>query len=305
MNGTGERLRLLADETRIRILHLLAQEPLTVAELQELLHLGQSSVSGHLSKLKQAQLIHAVSEGASHRYRLRDDIPNELMNCWDSVQQLSEQDPEIQKDQENLNNFRKHRGANWADAVAGSLEHHYSPGRNWQSLCHSLLGFADFGICADIGAGDGSLLEILAPACQEMHCIDASQAMADACAETIQRLKLNHVHVHVSSAESLPLADASCNSAIMLQSLHYIPDPAQAINEAYRILQPGGKLLIATLSAHNYAEAERYGHRHFGFSSKQIKSWLKSWSEIRLHKLSPEDKPPHFQSLIISAQKPG
>ena len=240
MNGTGERLRLLADETRIRILHLLAQEPLTVAELQELLHLGQSSVSGHLSKLKNAQIIHAVSEGASHRYRLRDDIPDELQECWNSVQQLSQSDPEIQKDQENLSAFRKGRGANWVDAVAGSLEHHYSPGRNWQSLCHSMLGFADLGVCADIGSGDGSLLELLAAACAEMHCIEPSHAMAEACSNTIKRLKLKHVHVHNSGGETIPLADHSCDSALMLQSLHYISDPAAAINEAQRILKPGG-----------------------------------------------------------------
>ena len=69
----GDHLRLLADETRLRVLHLLTEEPLTVAELQDVLELGQSSISGHLAKLKQAGLTHDVPEGSARRYRLRDD----------------------------------------------------------------------------------------------------------------------------------------------------------------------------------------------------------------------------------------
>ena len=70
----GDHLRLLADETRLRVLRLLAEEPLTVAELQDVLELGQSSISGHLAKLKQAGLTHDVPEGSARRYRLREDL---------------------------------------------------------------------------------------------------------------------------------------------------------------------------------------------------------------------------------------
>jgi DNA-binding transcriptional ArsR family regulator len=73
MPAVSDLLRLLADDTRLRILHLLTVEPLTVAELQEVLDLGQSSISGHLAKLKSAGLIHDVAEGSARRYRLRED----------------------------------------------------------------------------------------------------------------------------------------------------------------------------------------------------------------------------------------
>ena len=304
MDGTCERLRLLADETRIRILHLLDQEPLTVAELQELLHLGQSSVSGHLSKLKHAQIIHAVSEGASHRYRMREDMPDALEQCWQSVKQLSVQDPEIAQDQQNLGTFRQRRGANWVDAVAGSLEHHYSPGRSWESMCQALVSFAQLGTCVDIGSGDGSLLGLLAPSSDELHCVEPSEAMGEAAQRTIKKLKLKNVTMHHASAASLPLDDNSCDSALMLQSLHYVDDPKLAIQEAQRVLKPGGRICIATLLEHQYAEAERYGHKHFGFSEKQCKQWFQAWGKLRITQLHPEDRPPHFQSLLVTAQNP-
>ena len=50
-------LRLIADPTRVRILSLLQQEDLTVVELQEILGMGQSRISTHLSQLKQANLV--------------------------------------------------------------------------------------------------------------------------------------------------------------------------------------------------------------------------------------------------------
>lgn len=301
MDSTGNRLRLLADGTRIRILHLLEQEPLTVAELQELLRLGQSSVSSHLSKMKQAQLIHAVSEGASHRYRLRDDMPEALSACWLAVKDLSREDPEIASDLDTLDQFRQKRGANWVDAVAGSLQHHYTPGRNWHSLCQSLLPFTRLGVCADIGAGDGSLLELLAPASEQLYCIEPAQAMHEAAQSRSSALKLEHVsHLH-AGAESIPLDKDSCDSALMLQCLQYIEKPEDALNEARRILKPGGRLLVATLLAHRYPEAERYGHRHYGFKKQQLKRWLQGWQDITVQALSPEDRPPHFQTVIASA----
>ena len=47
-------LRLLADDTRLRLLLLLRQEELSVAELCEILGMGQSRISSHLAQLRTA-----------------------------------------------------------------------------------------------------------------------------------------------------------------------------------------------------------------------------------------------------------
>ncbi len=63
-------LRVVADPNRLRILLLLKGEELSVAELQEILVMGQSTISTHLSQLKQAGLVEDRRAGKSSLYRL-------------------------------------------------------------------------------------------------------------------------------------------------------------------------------------------------------------------------------------------
>src|SRR5260221_14388256 len=65
-------LRLLADPNRVRILLLLEREELSVAELQEILAMGQSRISTHLAQLKQAGLGEQCRQGENSNYRLKD-----------------------------------------------------------------------------------------------------------------------------------------------------------------------------------------------------------------------------------------
>ena len=63
-------LRVAADPNRLRILLLLNGEELSVAELQEILVMGQSTISTHLSQLKQAGLVEDRRTGKNNLYRL-------------------------------------------------------------------------------------------------------------------------------------------------------------------------------------------------------------------------------------------
>ena len=63
-------LRLAADPNRLRLLLLLEQEELSVAELQEILGKGQSQISTHLAQLKQAGLVRDRRMGTRRIYEL-------------------------------------------------------------------------------------------------------------------------------------------------------------------------------------------------------------------------------------------
>src|SRR5438128_766411 len=63
-------LRFLGDEARIRILGLLAQEELSVVELQEILGMQQSRISMQLAQLKQAGFVEVRRSGQKSLYRL-------------------------------------------------------------------------------------------------------------------------------------------------------------------------------------------------------------------------------------------
>jgi len=298
----GAWLRLFADESRLRILHLLAAEPLTVAELQAVLDLGQSSISGHLAKLKQAGLIHDRAEGSARRYRLRDDLDARAAAGWQAVRELSADEAQHAADRERLARLRRTRGADWVEAMAGRLDREYAPGRTWESLCHGLLRFADFGRCCDVGAGDGALLGLIAPHARTLTCIDPSPAML-AAGSAAARL-LPHVRWLRARGEALPLTDASQDSVLFLQSLQYVEAPGQALAEAARVLAPGGRLLVLTLARHAFAEAEAFGHRHRGFSLDQLRRWTPGLADHAGETLPAEPRPPRFQSLVFSAIRP-
>jgi ubiquinone/menaquinone biosynthesis C-methylase UbiE/DNA-binding transcriptional ArsR family regulator len=77
MASIVKTLRVVADPNRLRILLLLRGEELSVAELQEILTMGQSTISTHLSQLKQAGLVEDRRTGKSSLYRLAASEPSE------------------------------------------------------------------------------------------------------------------------------------------------------------------------------------------------------------------------------------
>ncbi len=301
--AVGTFLRLLGDDTRLRVLHLLEVEPLTVAELQDVLDLGQSSISGHLAKLKQGGLIHDLAEGSARRYRLREDADARLRSAWLAIRELSTNEAQFADDRQRLLTVQSARGASWVDRVAGSLHREYAPGRTWDSICHAVLAFAHFGRCVDVGAGDGAMAGLLAPRATTLTCVDPSAAMVRAGEDHVQRLQLTNVRWLLGSGEKLPLNDNEADNVLFLQSLQYIPDPEAAIAEALRVLAPGGRLLILTLSAHQFAEAERYGHLHRGFTPEHLLRWAKPLTQLHITTLPPETRAPRFQTLLLTGLK--
>src|ERR1700728_3756886 len=75
----------LHDPTRLRILALLEEEELSVAELQEILHLGQSRISTHLAHLQRVGLVDARREGKRTYYSLEKKLGKETHQILDSA----------------------------------------------------------------------------------------------------------------------------------------------------------------------------------------------------------------------------
>lgn len=307
MQPISECLRLLSDENRLRILHLLDHEPLTVAELQEALSLSQSSVSSHLGKLKRSGLLYDVAEGSAHRYRLREDLPKEAADCWHAVRGLTAGSPHVEDDRRRLSELRAQNRHSWVERVAGHLHREYAPGRSWDALGHTFLSALELGDCVDIGAGDGAMIDLLEASCRSLLCVDPSPAMVAAGEQRINDHTWQQVRYLQAAAEDLPLADSHYDTVLFIQSLQYVQNPAKALGAAFRILKPGGRLLCLTLCAHDFAEAERYGHRHFGFHPQQLKDWVQEsgypYHKVRCLPLTAESKPPRFTPLLLTVCK--
>src|SRR3984885_15001002 len=92
MPSIVKTLRVAADPNRLRILLLLDGEELSVAELQEILAMGQSTISTHLSQLKQAGLVEDRRTGKNNLYRLKRE--NGAVVLGELLNQASEELPE-------------------------------------------------------------------------------------------------------------------------------------------------------------------------------------------------------------------
>jgi DNA-binding transcriptional ArsR family regulator len=70
--------KALANESRLKLVGLLAQREHSVEELAALLELKEPTVSHHLNKLKALQLVQMRSEGNTHLYKLNQEALQSL-----------------------------------------------------------------------------------------------------------------------------------------------------------------------------------------------------------------------------------
>ena len=73
MYDLAELFKVFGDSTRIRILYVLFESDVCVADISETLNMTQSAISHQLRILKQAKLVSARRDGKSVIYSLADD----------------------------------------------------------------------------------------------------------------------------------------------------------------------------------------------------------------------------------------
>jgi len=301
-------LRVVADPNRLRILLLLKAEELSVAELQEILVMGQSTISTHLSQLKQAGLVEDRRIGKNSLYRLTTGNGNDVLA--DLLARAQKEIPEAVPDRATARRVVKKRQDKmraFFDSVAGRHGKDYVPGKSWKAMAEALLRLMPPQVIADLGAGDGSFSLLLAQSATKVLAVDSSAKMIEFAREQAQRHHVKNVDYRLGDMEELPIDDASVDIVFFSQSLHHGLHPDRAICEAARVLKPGGRIAILDLAKHRFEEArEIYADEWLGFSETELESMLDRAGFIKPHTsiVYKEDKTPHFQTLLAVALKP-
>jgi ubiquinone/menaquinone biosynthesis C-methylase UbiE/predicted transcriptional regulator len=307
-------LRLFSDPARVRLFLLLAQEELSVAELQEILAKGQSQISTHLAQLKQADLIQDRRTGKNIFYRLkpplrRDEPIREQLLAL--LQSAAAEIPEVAEDRPALDLVlakRQDRMRAYFDALAGKFGREYLPGRSWQGLAEVLLRLLPPMVVADLGAGEGTFSQLLAHTSRHVIAVDNSEKMIEFGEKLSREHNLANIEYRLGDLEALPLKNGEVDLAFFSQSLHHAQHPDRAVAEAARILKPGGRIAILDLRKHQFDEArEMYADVWLGFTEVELRRFLEKarFKNLQTAVVHREAEPPHFETVCALGEKPG
>jgi ubiquinone/menaquinone biosynthesis C-methylase UbiE/DNA-binding transcriptional ArsR family regulator len=307
MTSIVKTLRVLADPHRLRLLLLLEQEELSVAELQDILALGQSTISTHLAQLKQARLVEDRRTGKNNLYSLKRDRDTHILKHL--LEQAGAEIPEAKQDLEGLELIlrrRQDKMRGYFDEMAGRFGRTYVPGRSWEGMAQALLKMMPPMIIADLGAGEGTFSLLLAQRARQVIAVDNSDKMVEVGRENACRLGVKNIEYRQGDMEDLPIEDASVDVVFFSQSLHHAIHPERALLEAWRILRSDGRIAILDLLKHRFEEARQlYADQWLGFSEVEAESILEKagFRNIQTSIVHRESEAPHFQTLLAVGDK--
>lgn len=309
MNTSWDILKTLSDPTRLRLLALVLREELSVAELQEILGMGQSRISSQLALLRQVNLVNDRRDGKKAFYSLRSPLPARTLALIKAATESVAELPVIGEDRANLDRIlqkRRRTQEQYFNLIAGRLGKHYCPGRSWEAIGHLALRLTPAIDIADLGAGEGLISQLLASRARQVWCIDNSVKMVEVGTELAQKNGLANLTYKLGDIEQVPLPDRSVDLAILSQALHHAQHPQAAVHEAYRILRPGGQVLILDLNEHAFEKArELYADVWLGFKESALHGFLKKagFAKVEVTAVAKETEAPHFETLLASGTK--
>ncbi len=306
MTSLVKILKLLSDATRLRILRLIGREELTVAELQQIFRMGQSRISAHLAQLKAEGLVSDRRAGRNIYYARGRRVPAavaELIESGgDEMAEAAEDDAALKL----VLRKRRDKAGEYFNRLAGKFGRTYVPGRSWRALAHGLLRLLPPMVIADLGAGEGTLSQLLAGRAKKIIAVDNSPAMVDFGMRLAEENGIENLEYRLGEIEDPPIKAASVDLVLFSQALHHAASPGKALSAARRILKQGGRLLILDLLSHSFEQARtQYAHVWLGFSEVELWQLLEKtgFKDAEVSVVSREIKAPHFQTVLAIARK--
>ncbi|MBM3857358.1 MAG: metalloregulator ArsR/SmtB family transcription factor [Verrucomicrobia bacterium] len=306
MSSILHLMRLLSEPTRLRLILLLHEEELTVAELQEILSMGQSRISTSLAQLRRQNLVTDRRVGKNSYYTVVSSL---LRPVEKILHQAAEELPEVHRDRRALKlvlSKRRDRAAEYFEKLAGKFGHTYVPGRSWEALAHALLRLLPPLVIADLGAGEGTLSQLLARTAKKVIAIDNLPKMVTFGKKIAKKNGFKNLEYRLGDIEAPPIDKNSVDIALLSQALHHAVSPQRAVDAAFKILKPGGKIIILDLLSHSYEQAkELYAHVWLGFSSVELHTILSKagFKNLEIQVVSREQQLPHFQTILATGEK--
>ena len=292
-----DTLRTLADPMRCRIIRLLehsAGPGLRVGELAEALKLPQSTVSRHIKNLVEAGAVDGRRNGTSMLYRLAPLAgPSAIRQLRTLARDYLAHDEQVLADEERLLRVLQRRQQQHRDFFNASAPEWDTIRTQWfgESFhLEAMLAALDPNwIVGDLGAGTGTMAALLAPHVKQVIAVEPSTAMLRAAKNRIKTLEMENVTLLLGRLEDLPSEVQSLDMALVSLVLHHVENVPGALGDIFRVLKPGGFLLIVDLMPHDVEMfREKMGHRWMGFAPGKMTDMLSQagFINIRRHTLA-------------------
>jgi ubiquinone/menaquinone biosynthesis C-methylase UbiE len=291
-----EGLKAAAEDTRLRLLALIAEAELTVSDLTEILGQSQPRISRHLKLLAEAGLIERFREASwtFHR-RAADGAGAAIAHALTAL--IDPADPVLARDRERLAEVRRARAA----AAQAYFRKH---AREWDEIrrlhvaeaavetaVREALAGLRIDTLLDLGTGTGRMLELFGAEIERGVGVDLNPEMLAGARANLERAGLKNCTVRQGDIYNLVLGRETFDVVILHQVLHFLDDGERAIAEAARLLRPGGRLLVIDFAPHELEFLrEAHAHRRLGFAEDMVAQWMRAAGlELTLHRtLAPD-----------------
>jgi len=272
-------LRAAGEHTRIRILAVLERSELTVTELTRILGQSQPRVSRHLKLLCEAGLLDRSQEGAWAFYRLADSgsgarIARALLEL------LPENDPVMTTDKARLEQIKSEHteaAANYFSENALQWEFIrglYSEDTRVEQAMLAAVEHSSINQLLDLGTGTGHMLKLFSSKIRSALGIDSSHEMLNVARANLEGSQLHHCQVRYGDIYRLNIEAGTADLVTIHHVLHFLDEPALAVNQAAQALSPGGTLLVVDFAPHKLEILRSdYAHRRLGFAFKEVRTW--------------------------------
>lgn len=304
-------LKAVGEETRLRVVALLAHGELTVSDLTDILGQSQPRISRHLKLLTDAGVVEKHREGTWAFFDLTPRGP--IREAVDAIlSQVDEHDSDIAADLDRRSVVQQRRAAaaqEYFAAVAANWDQErslHAPDDVVESAIVELLADRPYSRVLDLGTGTGRMLQVLAGNTDRIERaigLDNSHSMLAVARANLERAELRHVDLRQGDVYRPPFERDEFDLVVLHQVLHFLDDPARAVREAARLVAPGGRLLIVDFAPHalEFLRSD-HAHRRLGFRSDLVESWLTaSGLDVEsVHTIAPGRDEPQQDRLTVT-----
>lgn len=281
-------LGALSDPTRLRIMRLLEHLELAVGELAQALGQSQPRVSRHVAILCDSGLAERRREGSWVYLRKAISINSESAVAAAASRMLDAAETEdsdfaaqCAEDRRHLAAIRARRESSAAQFFAShagewdQLRALLSPAEDVEASIVSSIGNRPLGRLLDIGTGTGRIAEVLADSAEHVVGFDRSPEMLRLARARLQDMPVDSWELVQGDFYALPFPDATFDTIVLHQVLHFAHQPAYVLREAARVSRTNARFVIVDLAAHARDELrERHAHVRLGFTDEQMSELL-------------------------------